>query len=45
MRGRAELQPAATRRVIAKKALSADAPLKLDMVNRELVASNDGSKK
>ncbi|MFM0652923.1 type VI secretion system lipoprotein TssJ [Paraburkholderia sediminicola] len=33
------------RRVIAKKALSADAPLKLDLVNRELVASNDASKK
>jgi type VI secretion system protein VasD len=33
------------RRVIAKKALSADAPLKLDLVNHELVASDDASKK
>lgn len=34
----------AWRRVIAKKDLSANAPLKLDLVNRELVASNDVSK-
>lgn len=32
------------RRVIAKKDLSADVPLKLDLVNRELVASNDVAK-
>ncbi|CAB3723651.1 hypothetical protein LMG22037_04983 [Paraburkholderia phenoliruptrix] len=32
------------RRVIAKKTLSADAPLKLELANRDLVASNDGSK-
>ncbi|RDK01843.1 type VI secretion system lipoprotein TssJ [Paraburkholderia lacunae] len=34
----------AWRRVIATKDLSADAPMKLDLVNRELVASNDPSK-
>ncbi|MDT8840353.1 type VI secretion system lipoprotein TssJ [Paraburkholderia fungorum] len=34
----------AWRRVVAKKDLSADLPLKLDLVNRELVASNDVAK-
>ncbi len=34
----------AWRRVIARKNLSADAPLKLDLVDRELVASNDVAK-
>jgi type VI secretion system protein VasD len=34
----------AWRRVIVKKNLPADAPLKLDLVNRELVASSDATK-